>query len=203
MSVAVPYSTTYPNGQTLVSSALTLTQIQQLMQTLTCGVLGINPPDYSKVRVDWQTEGQPFQNAKYDICYIACAPKEEYYNKVRDRTYSGTDVVTETWVFTKGWHIAWVLYGPNSSTNAQRLWDALFMDYFNDQLSLSALYPIPDPPEPTRMPENINAQWFERADFYIDMYEQVTETINDGAVTSVEIKILDKDGQVADFTVTK
>jgi hypothetical protein len=78
------------------------------------------------------------------------------------------------------------------------------MDWFNDQLSLSQLWPLSDPPEVTRVPENYNSQWWERSDFYIDVYEYVTETIAPGAVTSVEIKVLEPaDGQVADITVVK
>jgi hypothetical protein len=81
---------------------------------------------------------------------------------------------------------------------------ALFMDYFNDQLNLSNLYPVPDSPEVTRMPEEWNAQWIERSDYHIVMYEQVTETITDGIATSVEVKVFDgsPNDPVADFTVT-
>jgi hypothetical protein len=120
---------------------------------------------------------------------------------VRDRTFSGTGPVTETWGYTRGWRVAWCLYGPNSTDRARMIHSAMFMDYFNDVLSLSNLYPISDPPEPTRIPEQTNSQWFERADFHIIMYEQVTETIEDGAVTSVEVKVYDKDGLAADITV--
>lgn len=78
------------------------------------------------------------------------------------------------------------------------------MDYFNDQLNLNNLFPVSDPAEPTRTPENFNAQWWERADFSIEMYENVTETVEDGKVTSVEIKVYDADvsttGPAADVT---
>ena len=83
------------------------------------------------------------------------------------------------------------------------LHSAFFMDFFNDQLSLQNLYPVSDFAEPTRTPEQTNAQWFERADFHVIMYEQVTETINDGVVTSVEVKVYDgsDDDPVADITI--
>jgi hypothetical protein len=77
------------------------------------------------------------------------------------------------------------------------------MDWFNDTLALSNLFPLSDPPRPTYTPENFNAQWWPRSDFYVDLYEAITETIDDGAVKSVEIKVNADDlGQIADFTVS-
>jgi hypothetical protein len=138
------------------------------------------------------------------VCFISCTTQDEEYSRVRDRTFSGTTEVTENWVYTRGWRVAWCLYGPNCVDRARQVHSATFMDWFNDTLSLNNLYPLNDPPNPTYVPEQFNAAWWPRSDFHIDLYEQVTETINDGAVTSVEIKINANDlGQVADFTVTK
>jgi hypothetical protein len=182
--------TPYPNGQVLVSSALTIAQINTLLQSLTCGMIGINPPDYSQVRIDWPTTGQPFGVLpSQDVCFLSCLLQDVDYNKIRNRTYSGTGPVTETWTYTRGWRIAWTLYGPNSTDRARQIWSATFMDYFNDQLNLSNLFPVPDPAEPVRAPELLNAEWWERCDFAITMYENVTETIEDGAVESVEVKV--------------
>jgi hypothetical protein len=75
------------------------------------------------------------------------------------------------------------------------------MDFFASLLNLQNLYPVSDPPEPTRAPENFNAQWWDRTDFHVDMYEQITETIQPGVVTSVEISVQHQSGQVADITV--
>jgi hypothetical protein len=204
--------TPYPSGQQLVSSALTVAQINALMVPLTYGMIGLSvtPPGItSPVRDVWPTEGQPFQDANTDVCYVKCVPHDVDYSRVRDKTLSqsgsgDTTVLTETWVYTKGWDIAWTLYGPNSEDRARMIRSALFMDYFNDQLNLSNLYPVPDAPEVTRMPEEWNAQWIERADYHIVMYEQVTETITDGIATSVEVKVFDgsPSDPGADFTVT-
>ena len=48
----MPTTTTYPNGQQLVSSALTVPQMNALIAELTCAALGINPPDYDLVRTN-------------------------------------------------------------------------------------------------------------------------------------------------------
>lgn len=194
-------SVTYPNGQVLTSTALTPTQMNDIIQPLTCGMLGINPPNFNQVRVDWQTQGQPFvPRPGQDVCFFSCVPESVDYSKVRDRSFSGTGPVTETWVYTRGWRVAWVLYGPNSTDRARMIHSAVvFMDYFSDQLSLSNLYVVSEPAQPIRIPEEFNAEWWERADFHVLLYEQITETIQDGAVTSVEVKVNTSAGLVADI----
>ena len=200
---------TFPNGQTLTSTALTQLALSKLMQTLTLGAIGLNQnaavkPDYSQVRIDWPTQGQPFQNVNADVCYLGCTPIDDEYNRVRDRVVSSSTstTATETWVYTRSWRVSWVFYGPSSTDRARMLKSAMFMDYFADTLSQSNLYAIPSQPEVTRTPELINAQWFERADFYIDLNEQVTETMVDNAVKSVETSIGDYTGTLSDTTVT-
>lgn len=204
----MPTSTPYPNGQVLVSSALTVAQINAVIQTLTCGMIGVNPPNFSRVRVSWQTEGQPFvPTPTNDVCFIGCVPENVDYRLVRDRVMTGAgtdeDPLTENWTYTRGWRISFVFYGPNAADNARAVHSAFFMDYFNDQLSLVNLYPLPDPPEPTRIPEEINAQWYERADFHILMYEGITESIVDGAVTSIEVGVYQGAPAVADNPVAE
>lgn len=198
-------STTYPNGQVLNSTALTIPQINILVQQLTCGMLGINPVDPSLVRVSWQKQGQPdVATPAQDSCYISCVPENVDYRIVRDRTISGTGPVVETWVYTRGWRFSWDTYGPNSTDRSRQIYSALFQDYFNEQFELSNLYPVLEPTEPVRLPIEHNAQWYEHSHFNCMFYEQITETITTSAVTSVEIKVYDGsvDDPIADFIVT-
>ena len=48
-----------------------------------------------------------------------------------------------------------------------------------------------DPAEPVRLPIEHNAQWYDASTFHCLFYEEVTETIQTPAVTSVEIKVYD------------
>lgn len=204
-------STPYPNGQTLVSSALTVQQMNVLLQSLTCGMIGLPlpstgvPAGYSRVRIDWPEEGQPFTvTPKEDGCFLACVTHDEPYTKVRNNTLSGDGPVVENWTYTRAWRVSWTAYGPNAFDNLRAVHSAVvFMDYFNDQLNLSNLFPVSDPAEPTYTPENFNAQWWPRSDLAVVMYENVTETISDGAVESLEIKLYEGPSSqpVADFTV--
>ena len=207
-------TTTYPNGQVLTSTALTQQQMNVMLQALTCGMLGLplpttaKPAGFTAVRIDWPVEGQPFvPNPQTDGCFLACVTEETTYNKVRNRTYSATGPVIETWTYTRGWRISWTLYGPNCVDRARQIWSAaVFMDYFADALSNNNLFVVTDPAEPTYLPENFNAQYWPRSDFAVSMYENVTETINVGQVTSAEIKLYEAEasttGPAADFTVT-
>jgi hypothetical protein len=191
-------TTTYPNGQSLQSSALTVSQINTLLQSLTCGMVGVNPPDPSQVRVDWPTEGQPVTDSPAeDVCYLRAVIVNDEYDKLRDLARANTDPspvpVTYSWTYTRVWEISWIFYGPASLDRATALRSALFMDYFADQLSLSNLFPNPDNQAPTRVPENLNAQWWERSDFSCQMNEFVTETITVPAVVSVPVTVRSED----------
>jgi len=199
-------SVTYPSGQTLTSTALSIQQINIIMQTITCGMLGIVPVNPSLVRVSWQFQGQPdVALPSQDSCYISCALQDVEYSRVRDRTYTGSNSapVNETWVYTRGWRISWNTYGPNSLDRARQIHSALFQDYFNDQYELSKLYPVLDPAEPVRLPIEHNAQWYDASSFHCIFYEEVTETIQTPSVTSMEIKIYDgsPDDPIFDLTI--
>ena len=201
----MPTTTTYPNGQVLVSSALTQQQINVLVQKITCGMLGINPVDPIQVRVDWQAEGQPdVPRPSVDVCYISCITSAtEYAQIARDRTYTGSGPVTENWNYTRDWLISWDLYGPNSADRVRQIHSAIFMDYFDEQFSLSNLFSVNSLPTPTRIPVEHNNQWYEHSHFHCDFYEAVSETIQDSIATSVEVKLNTDAGLAADFTVEK
>lgn len=203
----MPTTTTFPNGQLLISSALKVTEINVIVQTITCGMLGIIPVDPAKVRVAWQTQGQPdVALPSQDSCYISCVTEDVEYSRVRDRTLSGDNSgpIQETWVYTRGWRISWNTYGPNSFDNARQIHSSLFQDYFNDEFSKSNLYPVLDPAEPVRLPIEHNAQWYDASSFHCIFYEQVTETIQTPTVQSVEIKVYDgsPDDPIFDFTIS-
>ncbi len=211
-------SITYPNGQSLTSTALTQQQVEQIMATLTCGMLGVNPPDYSQVRMSWPSIGQPFQNqpqnvpgtqgVPVNVTYVAATTWATPYALVRDLTYTAPTApatgVQEDWGYNRGWRVAWVFYGPNASENARAVWTAVtFLEWAAASLAASNLYAVTDPEEPSYAPENINGQWFPRADFALHLYECVAEGIVDGAATSVEIQTYTNAGLVADQTIVK
>lgn len=201
-------TTTYPNGQVLTSTALTQQQMNILVQAITCGMLGIVPVDPAAVRVDWQPQGQPATALPtQDICYVTAVTEHVPYSEVRDHTVTGdaSAPVTETWVYTRGWRFTWQLEGANATDRARQIHSAVLQsDYFYDQLSAANVYALTDPHEPVRVPVEHNAQWYDSSQFSCLFYEQVTETIQTRAVTSVEIKVYDGsvNDPIADITAT-
>lgn len=198
-------STTYPDGSVLTSSALTIAQINAIMQPLTLGMLGLAASSTSSaVRIQWPTQGAPFQDVADDVCYLACVPMDDPYDRIRDRANlpASDPNLEEQWNYTRAWSIKWCFYGPNSTDRARALRSALYQDYFTNKLSLSQLFPVSDFSECVRVPELLDGQWFERVDFAAEFYEFVTETILRQTVISVETIINDADGVVADFTTT-
>ena len=216
---------TYPDGTELLSSALTLAQINAILWAQTMGALGyVTPgqpadPTSSKVRTQWPTTGAPFQQVTDDVCYVSCLLVDEPYDKIRDvgplspvgwgqdgwgNSWGGTaegPQFTEQWSYTRVWEIKWCFYGPNSLDLSRALRSALYQEYLTTQLGSSNLFPVSDFPEAIRVPELINAQWWERVDFKCLMYEFVTETINKNSVASVEVIVSDGEGnKIADIT---
>lgn len=198
-------SITYPDGYTLTSTALTLDQINTLLQPMTLAMMGQDvDPNSGLVRIEWPSEGAPFATRNEDVCYLRCVPKDDPYNRIRDRsTISFQNItLTEQWNYTRAWAVRWCFYGPNSLDFARVIRSSLYQDHFTQLLSQSQLFPVPDFPEVVRAPELKNGQWFERVDFEAEMYEFVTETINRQTVSSVEVIVETAAGKVADITVT-
>jgi hypothetical protein len=200
-------TTAYPNTQALQSTALTLPQMNGIIQPLTVAALGLLPEENTdQVRMEYPSEGQPFVGCPSDdVCFVRCMTEEEPYNKIRDKNISQNDdpdqTLTTTWNYTRVWRVTWCFYGPNSTDRARAMKSALFQDYFSDTLSDSNLFVVPDFPEPTRVPETFDGQWWERVDFEASLYEFVTETLIDQSVLGVDVTIQNVAGIIVDITV--
>lgn len=216
-------SVTYPDGTTLTSSALTIQQISAVLQPAISGMLGISDPENTPaVRIEYGPQGQPFSDITEDVCYFRCMPTEDPYTKIRERfnwgpngwgnaqfgvqpyggTLSGDPALSEQWNYTNAWKIRMTFYGPNSYDRARTVRSGLYQDYFTNLLSLSNLFPVSDFPEPVRVPDLLDGQWFERVDLEFEAYEFVTETIARQTVTSVEVELETSNGVFADIDLS-
>lgn len=201
-------TTNFPNGQALISSALTAQAMSTLFQTIALQMLGIDSTTdthaYSKVRINWPTTGQPGGLITDDICYIEAKEVDDDYGMIRDAQFPANDDTTTnvTFTYTRVWEIRFVLYGPNSYDNARVIRSAVLLDFSHDFLAESNVYLVPDTPSPRRVPYEFNSQWWERTDLRLKFNEGVTETTVVTSGASVEIKLYNESGQVADFTVS-
>jgi hypothetical protein len=198
----MPTSSTFTNGQTLVSSALSEDDLNKILQALTLNVLGIDPASdtlaYSKVRVGWIA--QPAFARTDNVVSITVTEEDGDYNKIRDRKYSANDAssVQQTDTFTRIWEARWQFYGPNGFDHARLLKSALTLSFTHDTLLASRLALVTRFPATTRAPELFEGQWWQRSDLKLSLYELVTETLVVNNITSAEVLVFNAHGQVAD-----
>jgi hypothetical protein len=76
---------TYSDGSVLVSTALTIDDMGQIMQPIIQDMLGYPiDSDAQNVRTTWPTEGAPYQNKDDDVTYLRFTLKDDPYDKIRD-----------------------------------------------------------------------------------------------------------------------
>lgn len=63
---------------------LTPNDVQILFQTQTLAALGLSSTSYDKVRVAWQTQGQPAWDVTQDVTILRAVEDDDQYNRVRD-----------------------------------------------------------------------------------------------------------------------
>lgn len=201
--------TTFPNGQTLISSALTPAGINAIFQPLLAQILGIDPvqnPDqaYDAVRISWPTGGQLGWAITDDICFIRATADDDAFSQVRDEIYQPKDStsLTKQMGFTQTWGIRLLLYGPNSYDRARLISSAMSLDWVHDALAASNLYAIPEWHRPERNPELYQGQWWDRSDLELKFYEQVSESLVAPAAASVDVTALTDTGQSSELTVS-
>lgn len=158
-----------------------------------------DPSVYAKVRINWQSVGQPGFSIIDDVAFVGSEQVDSYQASIRENTNVGT---TSTWTYTRTWRIHFTFYGPNGFDNARLLRSVMLLQFMHDLLAQSNIYLNPDTPSPKRNPELFDGQWFDRTDLFLTFNEFVTETITVGIGKSVEIIIENKNGIQKDFVVT-
>lgn len=181
---------------TTIFSGLTAKQCEAFIQSATLDMLGIDPATddqaYAKVRISWQTQGQPVSSPDEDVIYVRAVEFDDPYNRVRDLKFATNDATTvlSTTMYTRCWEVFWVIYGPNSFDVARQIRSKLFTQDIHDEFAGVSLYLVTDVAAPVRIPEqNDTGEWFERVDFTARFYEGVTEQEVDNSIGSTEVII--------------
>lgn len=186
---------------------LTAKQMEVVFQAATISLLGLPSNAYDKVRVGWQSTGQPFPKIVQDVTILRVIEDDDPYNRIRDRkTIANPDVfapnsLLQIETYTRVWRVFFTVYGPTSFDNARKIRSGMFNDDIHDMLAAQNLYLVTDPSAPVRVPEERDAQWWERVDFSCQYNEAVTETRLVNKVASVEIIVENATGVLTDFTV--
>lgn len=193
-------SVTYPDGTTLSGNALSPNDVVLILQPILCGMLGIVPPDYTRVRTEWPKAGQPAFGINEDIAFLRAVDENAEYSKQRDDQLikqNGVTVARITYVVC--WRVHFDFYGPNCYARAGYVVDALLLNWTSETLALAGLYVNPHIDRPIYLKEQRDAQWWPRASFSAIFSYQVTNTITPQTVTSAEILLYDSTGQHADI----
>lgn len=190
-----------------------ITGIDQSTNTLTlsnqatldgAGILFVSNPAAGKlVRQEWPSKGSPAWSKNDDICFLRAQEENGWYNKVRDQgvgdvTDTGALLTTE---YTRIWEVSWMLYGPSAYDRATLIKSAMQLDFTHDSLAAFNVYLMPEIDNVHRSRESFEGEWWERSDFKITFYEQVTETIDTQSVTSVEVLVLNDNGIQLDLEI--
>lgn len=164
-----------------------------------------NPGAFSQVRTEWPPNGQADWSNTQDVAFVGCVETDDPYDRIRDQIITPNDdvSVTRTQTYTRVWRISFTLYGPNSTTNANLLRSGLFQDFVAQFLAGYSLALVTDYKPPIRAPELFQGQWYERVDFDFSLNELVTETTTVSTAASVEVKVYNANGLLADFTVSE
>jgi len=204
-------SQTFPNGDTLVSSALTPDAILAVFQGIVAQVLGFDITDplqqsaaYSAVRIAWQTEGQPAWTIGTDVCSLEAYPENEPYSKVRDGFYTPNNEisVTEQMGYTQVWKIRFVFRGPNAADHARLLVSSMSLDFVHDALAESNVYAVAEKNRPVYVPELFQGQWWKRSDVELQFNELVSESLTVPSAAEADVTLIKDTGLTAGVTMT-
>lgn len=182
-----------PDGTTITALAgqgksLIITLSNNAIQSGNFNIAFFDIASDTRVRIAWQTQGEPAFQVDEDVLYVMATENPSDYD-VRDEIYSNNDdgTVTKTRIYSRLWNLFFRARGPNSYDSIRLIRSMLLEDYAHDTLAALKLYLVPSMGTPVRAPELFNNQWWEQVDFNAAFFEQVTETIIIPTVTSVEV----------------
>lgn len=187
----------FPNGQSLVSSALTPDQVQGIFQDVIAQILGFNITSqanqaYAAVRVDWPTGSQPAWGITEDVCFVAATTENEPFARWRDELYNPNDSesLTQDMAFTQVWRVRLLFYGPNAADHAQLVLSALTFPWVRDILTAANLYMVAGPDRPTYAPELFGSQWWKRSDITGLLFNELaTQSTTVSSAAGVDVTI--------------
>lgn len=163
----------------MIDIILKLTEIEDFFQGLTLKVLRLDPnlpTNQSKVRISWPAGGAPAWKRTEDVIFLMINNQDDPINQQQDVSYSSQDSTNakRSVGYTRVHRVDFVLYGPNSYDNAEKIKRSLYLPEFKELMQKSNLALVFNSNIPRRVPENFNGQWWERSDYYAVFNEKVT-----------------------------
>lgn len=181
---------------------LTLTQLEDLFQTLTVSMLGGSPP--ADIRISWQSDGAPAFTFTDNVGFIRITEEPNYYNIAREVKYfdvSSPDGLLREISYTRVIKVRWVFYGPLAYENASLIREAIYYQENHNILAEQKIYHVVDDAHPIRMPENFQGRWWNRYDIEMFFYEQIIRSTEVGYVKSVDVTIIQESNNQTEINI--
>ena len=193
----------------MADTVLTLKQIEDFFQELTCNILGIPlldntdpenpvPINQDKVRIAWPTTGAPAWKITEDITFLQITPVNDPYMQQRhtEHVNTGAGNINQLIQYTRVHEVQWICYGPNSYEHAETIRNGIYLTEFKDLLGAQNLHLILDVPAVKRSPELYNGQWWQRANLSARFNELVIRTTSVPYLVGTDIKVITEKGVV-------
>jgi hypothetical protein len=191
----------------MADTILTLAQIEDFFQVLTCAALGIPlwdntdplnpvPINQDKVRIAWPADGQPGWPISADIAFIRVTNVDDEFTRLRNVQQSASN---RSVTYYTNHLVSWVFYGPNSYDHAETLRNSLYSPGMVSLMTAQNLAMIPEFESIMRAPELFNGQWFPRVDWQAKFQERIIRNDTVPTLISADIKIYDEQGEVKEI----
>jgi hypothetical protein len=180
---------------------LTLKQIEDLFQDITTRALGLNPDlpeNADKVRIAFPSVGAPAWQRETNVVFLKINAESNPIIQQRDVQYNAISVddANRKASYTRVISVGWTFYGPSSFDNADVVRNALYNTLYVSELKSHGLFLILDVPNPVRMPEPFNGQFWERTDFVASFNESVTRQVVVPYIKTAEVKLYNEKGEI-------
>ena len=189
---------------------LTLTEFEDLMQSVFCSILGWESDELkNNVRISWPEEGQPTWEISDDLIFLRCYEINDSINKEREHTDEyqvSPDEFARDTKYSVVMAVDVILYGPNSFENARNIRDGIFSEDIKLILKQNDIYlkPKEDQITPKRADEYFEGRWWRRTDIGFRFNEKMVVSTTIPAIDSVNIGIYEGDegSKIADVNVS-
>jgi hypothetical protein len=167
-------------------------ELETIFWRWTIDALGV---EEEQVRKSWLTEGAPMWKNQEDVIFLRVSDMDDPYNRQTDVRYTPNgEFLKRSQEYTRVHEVYWVVYGPNSYDNAEKIRYTLFGD--GDFLRKNRLFLVTDVPAPRRVPEPHDGQWWERSDLTAHFNEFVRIESATPPIIGVEIRTITEKGEI-------
>jgi hypothetical protein len=189
---------------------LTITQFEDLMQSIFCSLLGWTDDILKEnVRISWPEKGMPTWGVEENIAFIRCYEEDDPYNKEREHSdeyqVSPDESVRET-NYTVVMRVDLIIYGSEAFENGRTIRDKMYSDEETKML-LNRNHIYLKPKEsintPKRNDEYFQGSWWKRVDMSLRFNELVIKSTVMQMIDSVDVAIYEGDtgSKIADVNI--